>query len=105
MPAAGPGRVGAGLAARGHVVVGVDADPELIEAAKADYPGPTWLVADLAELDLAAHGEPEPFDAVVCAGNVMPFLAPGTEGEVLRRIATHLRDDGLFVVGFGLDRG
>jgi len=27
----GPGRVGAGLAARGHVVVGVDADPELIE--------------------------------------------------------------------------
>ena len=35
----------------------------------------------------------------------MPFLAPGTEGEVLFRIAAHLRDDGLLVVGFGLDRG
>jgi SAM-dependent methyltransferase len=101
----GPGRVGAGLAARGHVVVGVDADAELIEAAKGDHPGPIWLVADLAELDLAAQGEPEPFDAAVCAGNVMPFLAPGSEGEVLRRIATHLRHDGLLVAGFGVDRG
>ena len=101
----GPGRVGAELAARGHVVVGVDADRELIEAAQADHPGPTWLVADLAELDLAAKGEPEPFDAAVLAGNVMPFLAPGTERIVLARIAAHLCDDGLIVVGFGLDRG
>ena len=101
----GPGRVGAGLAARGHLVVGVDADEELIEAAKVDHPGPIWLVADLAELDLAAQGEPERFDAAVCAGNVMPFLAPGTEGDVLARIAAHLRHDALFVVGFGLDRG
>lgn len=101
----GPGRVGATLAARGHAVVGVDADGELIEAAKGDHPGPVWLVADLAELDLAAQGEPEQFDAAVCAGNVMPFLAEGTEGEVLRRIAAHLRPDALFVVGFGLDRG
>ena len=101
----GPGRVGAGLAARGHVVVGVDADRELIEAAKADHRGPTWLVADLAELDLAAQGERAPFDAAMIAGNVMPFLAPGTEGLVLARIAAHLRDDGLILVGFGLDRG
>ncbi|MHB8186866.1 MAG: hypothetical protein ACYDDU_12455, partial [Dermatophilaceae bacterium] len=36
---------------------------------------------------------------------MMPFLAPGTEGEVLFRIAAHLRDDGLIVMGFGLDRG
>jgi len=98
----GPGRVGAELTARGHVVVGVDADPELIDAALAEHPGPTWLVADLAELDLAAQGVPEPFDAAVCAGNVMPYLAPGTEGTVLTRIAAHLCDDGLLVVGFGL---
>lgn len=101
----GPGRVGAELAARGHVVVGVDADPELIAAARTDHPGPTWLVADLAELDLAGIGEQEPFDAAVVAGNVMPFLAPGTEPVVLARIASVLRDDGLLVVGFGLDRG
>ena len=101
----GPGRVGAELATRGHDVVGVDADRELIEAAQADHPGPVWLVADLTNLDLVAAGEPEPFDAVVVAGNVMPFLARGTEQAVLTRLAAHLREDAFIVVGFGLDRG
>ncbi|MGN9778256.1 class I SAM-dependent methyltransferase [Micromonospora sp. H33] len=101
----GTGRVGAALAARGHTVVGVDADPALVKAARADHPGPRWLVADLADLDLAAAGEPEPFDAAVVAGNVMAFVAPGTEPAVLRRIAAHLRPDGVVAVGFGLDRG
>ncbi|MFG1778062.1 class I SAM-dependent methyltransferase [Micromonospora sp. NPDC049048] len=101
----GTGRVGAALAARGHTVVGVDADPALVEAARADHPGPRWLVADLAELDLAAVGEPELFDAAVVAGNVLAFVAPGTEREVLRRVAAHLRPDGVLAVGFGTDRG
>jgi SAM-dependent methyltransferase len=101
----GPGRVGAELHARGHDVVGVDADPALIDAARLDHPGPTWLVADLAELDLAALGQPEPFDAAVLAGNVMPYLAPDTERDVLAGIASHLRPDGVVVIGFGLDRG
>jgi 2-polyprenyl-3-methyl-5-hydroxy-6-metoxy-1,4-benzoquinol methylase len=100
----GPGRVGAELAARGHEVVGVDADPLLIEAAQADHPGPTWLVADLSELDLLSAGQP-PFDAAVVAGNVMPYLAPGSGSAVLTRLREHLADDGFAVVGFGLDRG
>jgi len=101
----GPGRVGAVLHARGHHVVGVDADPGLVEAARQDHPGPTWLVADLAELDLAGSGLPAPFDAAVVAGNVMTFVAPGTEQDVLRRIAAHLAPDGIVLVGFGTDRG
>lgn len=101
----GTGRVGAALAERGHTVVGVDADPALVAAASADYPGPTWLVADLAELDLPALGEAEPFDAAVLAGNVLAFVAVGTEPEVLRRIAAHLRPDGVLTVGFGTERG
>ncbi|MFF5173386.1 class I SAM-dependent methyltransferase [Micromonospora sp. NPDC000089] len=101
----GTGRVGAALAARGHRVIGVDADPALVEAARADHPGPLWLVADLATLDLAAAGEPEPFDAAVVAGNVMAFVAPGTEPAVLARIAAHLKPDGPALVGFGTDRG
>lgn len=101
----GPGRVGAQLAARGHSVTGVDADPQLIEAAEADHPGPRWLVADLAGLDLASMGDPDPFDAAVMAGNVMPFLAPGTEPLVLARVAGHVREDGFVIVGFGTDRG
>lgn len=101
----GPGRVGAELAARGHTVVGVDVDPELIVAAQADHPGPRWLVADLAELDLAAMGEPAPFDAAILAGNVMAFVAPDTEAQVLTRVAQHVRPDGVVVIGFGLERG
>jgi SAM-dependent methyltransferase len=101
----GPGRVGAFLAGVGHTVVGVDADPVLIAAAEADHPGPRWIVGDLAELDLPAHGIAEPFDAIVCAGNVMTFLAPSTRGEVLRRLRGHLAADGRAAIGFGAGRG
>lgn len=101
----GPGRVGAELAARGHEVTGVDADAQLIAAAREDHPGPRWIVADLAELDLSADGGPDQFDAAVMAGNVMLFVAEGTEERVLRRVAAHLRPDGLAVIGFAAGRG
>ena len=101
----GPGRVGAALAAVGHDVVGVDVDPVLIDAARNDHGGPRWLVGDLALLDLSAHGITEPFDAIVCAGNVVAFLAPSTRVPVLERLAAHLAVDGRIVVGFGADRG
>jgi SAM-dependent methyltransferase len=101
----GPGRVGAELHRRGHTVVGVDVDPELIAAAGQDHPGPLWLVGDLSELDLPARGYPEPFDAVVVAGNVMTFLAADSEQAVLSRLAAHLGSDGFIVIGFGTDRG
>lgn len=101
----GPGRVGAVLHARGHDVVGVDVDPELIAAARHDHPGPAWLVADLAELDLPAAGVAEPFDAAVVCGNVMAFVAPGSEPDVLARIAAHLVPGAVVLVGFATDRG
>ena len=101
----GQGRVGAELGARGHQVTGVDADAGLIGAARADFPRQRWIVADLADLDLSAHGEPEPFDAAVMAGNVMLFVAEGTEEQILRRVAAHLRPDGFAVIGFAADRG
>jgi SAM-dependent methyltransferase len=96
----GTGRVGAVLHERGHIVVGVDADAALIEAAAADHPGPQWLVADLAELDLPALGVPEPYAAALLAGNVMIFIAPDTETDVLRSVAAHVVPDGFVVVGF-----
>ncbi|RBY75942.1 SAM-dependent methyltransferase [Blastococcus sp. TF02-09] len=101
----GPGRVGAHLHEVGHHVVGVDADPVLIAAAEEDHPGPRWLVGDLAELDLPAHGIAEPFDAIVCAGNVMAFLAVSTRREVLRRMRAHVAADGRAAIGFGAGRG
>ena len=101
----GAGRVGGHLHLCGHDVVGVDVDPLLIAAAEQDHPGPRWLVGDLAVLDLAAQGEPERFAAVVVAGNVLGFVAPDTEGDVVRRLAAHLAGDGFLVIGLGTDRG
>ena len=115
----GPGRVGGHLARAGHDVVGVDLDPVLIAAAELDHPGPIWMVADLAELDLEAIGAIggvggvdgvdavdgfDGFDVVVCAGNVMAFLDPDTRQPVLRRLAVHLRVGGRIVTGFGSGR-
>lgn len=96
----GPGRVGGRLHQLGHQVVGVDVDPALIAAAEEDYPGPEWLVRDLAELNLGRE-----FDAIVCAGNVMGFLAPSTRVDVLRGFATHLAQTGRAAIGFGGGRG
>jgi 2-polyprenyl-3-methyl-5-hydroxy-6-metoxy-1,4-benzoquinol methylase len=95
----GPGRLSGALHRRGHRVVGVDADPELVAAAEADHPGPTYAVADLAALDL----DGEPFDLVLCAGNVMVFLAPGSERTVLERLRAHTRPGGRIVIGFRRD--
>jgi SAM-dependent methyltransferase len=101
----GFGRVGGFLAEVGHEVVGVDVDPVLIDTARVDHPGAHWIVGDLTTLDLPALGVSEPFDAIVCAGNVMTFLAPSTRVEVLRRFRRHLRADGRAAIGFGAGRG
>lgn len=104
----GGGRVGGELARRGHTVVGVDVDPVLVDAARQDHPAGRWLVGDLAELDLGTvdpAGPLDPFDVVVCAGNVMPFLAEGTEVEVLRRLGAAVRPAGRIAIGFGTGRG
>lgn len=86
-------------------MVGVDIDPVLVEAAGQDHPGPTWIVADLATFDLTSTPDFTPFDGAVIAGNVMPYLAPGTGARVLTSVARHLRADAPIAVGFGLDRG
>ncbi|HMQ66904.1 MAG TPA: class I SAM-dependent methyltransferase [Arachnia sp.] len=101
----GPGRLCGWLHERGHAVVGVDVDPVLIAAAEEDHPGPAFLVGDLAELDLPARGVKADFDVIVCAGNVVGFLAPSTRVEVLRRFAAHLAPNGRAIVGFGAGRG
>ncbi|QNG21425.1 class I SAM-dependent methyltransferase [Rhodococcus triatomae] len=101
----GPGRLGGHLHEAGHAVVGVDGDPVLIAAAEEDHPGPTWLVGDLATLDLPARAIPADFDVIVCAGNVMTFLAPSTRETVLARFARHLAPAGRAVIGFGAGRG
>lgn len=100
----GPGRVGGELAARGHRVTGVDVDPVLVNRARTDFPNARWEIGDLSELDLPEERDPG-FDLIVCAGNVLTFLAEGTSSTVLERFAAHLAPTGRLVTAFGTARG
>lgn len=96
----GTGRVAVELARRGFDVVGVDVDPSMLEVARAKQPALLWVLGDLASVDLGRT-----FDVVVLAGNVMIFLAPGTERTVIANMARHLRPGGALVAGFSLEAG
>jgi len=91
----GTGRVAIELARRGVEVVGVDLDDGLLDAARAKAPHVPWHLADLATVDLGRT-----FDIVVLAGNVMLFVAPGTEPAVLTNLRGHLAPGGRLVAGF-----
>jgi SAM-dependent methyltransferase len=91
----GTGRVAIELAARGFDAVGADLDLEMLGVAQRKAPQLAWHATDLATLDLGRR-----FGAAVLAGNVMIFVAPGTEGGVLARLAAHLEPDGVLIAGF-----
>lgn len=96
----GTGRVAIELAARGVDVAGVDLDPSMLARAREKAPDLTWVHGDLAEVDLGRT-----FDVVVMAGNVMIFLAPGTEAQVVANLARHVAPGGSLVAGFSLEPG
>ncbi len=97
----GTGRVAIELHRRGHTVVGVDIDEAMLEAARAKAPDLAWVRGDLADPELELD-DGRPFDVVVMAGNVLIFVAPGTEGRVLRNAARWLRPGGLLVTGYSV---
>jgi len=96
----GTGRVAIELARRGMDVVGVDVDPSMLDVARAKQRDLPWVQGDLATVSLGRT-----FDVVVAAGNVMIFLAPGTEETVVANLARHLRPGGALVAGFSLEPG
>ncbi len=99
----GMGRVGAALQSRGHRVVGVDLDCDLLEQSRATYPDLPVVEGRLDTLspqDLADAGHPGPFDLVVCVGNVMILLAPDTERRVLSNLVDLVAPDGRLLIGF-----
>lgn len=94
----GMGRVSAALRARGHDVTSVEPDPGLVAQSRATYPDLPVVHADVLEADAADLGTDH--DLVVLVGNVMVFLAPDTEREVLRRVRDVLAPGGRVLVGF-----
>ncbi|SDO28938.1 Methyltransferase domain-containing protein [Nakamurella panacisegetis] len=103
----GTGRIANALHRMGHHSVGVDKDAGLIAIAQQRYPGVPYLACDLYQLrpdQLAAVGAPTQFDVIVLPGNVMVYMAPGSQRRVLAGLATILKPAGRLVAGFATDR-
>jgi SAM-dependent methyltransferase len=101
----GMGRVGGALVARGHRVVGVDFDPEILDQSRRTFPDLPLVDSRLDELTsekLTTAGHPAAYDLIVCVGNVMVLLAPDTERTVLATLAGLSAPDGRMLVGFAL---
>lgn len=96
----GTGRVARELARRGVDVVGVDLDPAMLETARRKAPEIDWRHADLATVNLGRA-----FDVIVMPGNVMIFLSPGTEADVIANMANHVNPAGVLIAGFQLMPG
>jgi SAM-dependent methyltransferase len=96
----GTGRVAIELARRGFEVVGTDLDPDMIDLARTKAPALTWVHADLSELDLASR-----FDAIVLAGNVIPYIAGDRRRAAVIACARHLMPGGRLIAGFQLQHG
>ncbi|WP_299922780.1 class I SAM-dependent methyltransferase [uncultured Nocardioides sp.] len=95
----GMGRVAAALTDRGHDVVATEPDPALRAQSRATYADLEVLPHDALALDPAEVGT---FDLAVLVGNVMIFLAEGTERSVLARVGDLLVPTGRALVGFHL---
>jgi SAM-dependent methyltransferase len=100
----GTGRVAIELARRGCRVVGVDQDSAMLDEARRKATQLTWITADLADpSQTRTFGGP--FDVVVMAGNVLLFVAPGTEGSVLSNMARLVAEGGRLITGYSLSPG
>ncbi len=98
----GTGRLAIELARRGRQVVGVDVDPAMLVAARRKAPALNWVQGDLGDPSLEFG---RTFDVVVMAGNVLIFVAPGTEGDVIANAVRWLAPGGRLVAGYSIHHG
>ncbi len=98
----GMGRVAAALLERGHDVLAVEPDADLVAQSRRTYPTVEVVAADVLELSPDEVGV---FDLVVCVGNVLVFLAEGTERRVLAHLRSLLAPGGRVLAGFHLRGG
>jgi SAM-dependent methyltransferase len=99
----GIGRVAGALLARGHDVTAVEKDPDLVAHSRRLFPDVPVVESDILALSpglLEDAGRPAAYDVVVVVGNVMVYLAEGTETRALAALAALLAPDGRILVGF-----
>jgi SAM-dependent methyltransferase len=104
----GIGRVAAALRARGHDVTAVEKDPDLVARSRRLFPEVPVVECDILGLSpamLSEAGRPAAYDVVVVVGNVMIYLAEGTEHRALATLAALLAPGGRILVGFHLQQG
>ncbi|NND83799.1 MAG: class I SAM-dependent methyltransferase [Acidimicrobiia bacterium] len=89
----GGGQLTAEIAEAGASVTGVDLLPDLIDRARARYPGIEWVVGDIESLDLGRR-----FDAVFSNAVLHWVQDPSAAASV---IAGHLGPGGRLVAEFG----
>lgn len=94
----GTGRLAIEAERRGHRVVGVDLDPDMLERARSKAPAIEWICADLSRLALEDR-----FDVVVMAGNIPLFCVPGTQPQIITALARHLVSGGVLICGFSIE--
>jgi SAM-dependent methyltransferase len=89
---AGTGRVAADLAARGHELVALDADPELLAVLEERAPGVATVEADARDFQL------DRAFALVIAPMQLAQILGGPDGRVamLERVHAHLTSGGTF---------
>ncbi len=95
----GTGRLGIELAQRGHHLVGVDLDPDMVERARAKAPHIEWHAADLA-----AFATDRRFDMIVMAGNIFLFCALGAQKDIVANLASLLAPGGLLIAGWSQEK-
>jgi ubiquinone/menaquinone biosynthesis C-methylase UbiE len=98
--ACGTGHLVAAAAQRGAISEGVDFALPMIDAARANYPGSMFQVADAAQLPYDAAS----FDAVTCAFGLPHMASPQAAVEEAFRV---LKPGGrfAFTLWFGAERG
>ena len=67
----GTGGYGGGLLADGRTCLGIDLDPEMIEAAQTANPGCEYRILDMASIGMLPPGG---FTGIFCLGNVLSHL-------------------------------
>jgi SAM-dependent methyltransferase len=88
------------LVAHGCQVTGVDGSLRQIEGARRNVPGADFVHADMTSVELPT----EAFDAV-CAFYSITHVPRSKHAALIRRIASWLRPNGLFVASFGSSAG
>jgi SAM-dependent methyltransferase len=91
----GPGHWTAHLHARGADVTGVDLVPELVAHARSTYPGPTFRLGSMTEVDVAAR----PVAGVLSWYSTI-HVAPPQLDAVLAGFHRLLAPSGVLVLGF-----